>query len=96
LSRLGLACFAASVDRPEVSRAFAEWAGAGLPLLSDPDGDIARDYGVLDEEHGTAARWTFFIGRDGRILAVDREVSPTSHGGDVLARAQELGMAVAA
>ena len=96
MSRSGLACFAASVDRPEVSRAFAEWTGAGLPLLSDPDGDIARDYGVLDEEHGTAARWTFFIGRDGRILAVDREVSPTSHGGDVLARAQELGMAMAA
>lgn len=96
MNQLGLACFAASVDRPEVSRAFAEWTGAGLPLLSDPDGEVARDYGVLDEERGMASRWTFFIGRDGRILSVDREVSPTSHGTDVLARVQELGMAVAA
>jgi peroxiredoxin Q/BCP len=79
-----------------VSRAFAEWAATGLPVLSDADGDVAREYGVLNEELGTAARWTFFIGSNGRIVAVDREVSPTSHGADILARAQALGLAVAA
>jgi thioredoxin-dependent peroxiredoxin len=93
---LGIACFAASLDKPEVSRAFAEWTGAGLPILSDADGEVARTYGAFDEEHGVAARWTFFIGRNGRILFVDRDISPTSHGGDILAKVQELGMAVAA
>lgn len=93
---MGVACFAASVDKPEVSRAFAEWTGAGLPILSDPGCEVARAYGVFDEELGKAARWTFFIGRDGRVLFVDREVSPTSHGGDILARVEELGMAAAA
>lgn len=96
LDEMGIACFAASLDKPEVSRAFAEWTGAGLPILSDADGEVARAYGAFDEEHGTAARWTFFIGSNGRILFVDREVSPTSHGGDILARVQELGMAAAA
>ena len=89
---MGIACLAASLDRPEVSRAFAEWADPGVPVLSDADGEVARAYGVFDEEHGTASRWTFFIGRDGRILFIDREVSPTSHGNDVLARVHELGM----
>lgn len=79
-----------------MSRAFAEWTGVGVPLLSDADGEVARAYGAFNEELGTAARWTFFIGRDGRILAVDREVSPTSHGDDILAKAQDLGMISAA
>ena len=86
LNEMGIACFAASLDKPEVSRAFAEWTGAGLPILSDENGEVARAYGAFDEERGTASRWTLFIGSDGRILFVDREVSPTSHGGDILAR----------
>lgn len=96
LQELGIACFAASLDEPKVNRAFAEWTATGLPVLSDQDGEVARAYGVFDEELGLASRWTFFIGRNGRILFVDREVSPTSHGGDLLARVQELGMAAAA
>jgi thioredoxin-dependent peroxiredoxin len=92
LNESGIACFAASLDKPEVNRAFAEWTGTGLPILSDVGGEIARAYGVFDEELDAASRWTFFIGRDGRILFIDREVSPTSHGGDILARVQALGM----
>jgi thioredoxin-dependent peroxiredoxin len=96
LNEMGITCFAASLDKPEVSRAFAEWTGAGLPILSDEDGEVARAYGAFDEERGVAARWTFFIGTNGRILFVDRDISPTSHGGDILARVQELGMAAVA
>lgn len=96
MAGLGVACFAASSDEPKVSRAFAEWTQAGLPILSDVDGEVACAYGAFDEERGVAARCTFFISRDGRILEVDREVSPTSHGGDILARVQALGMARAA
>lgn len=92
MSQLGLTCFAASVDRTEVSRAFAEWTGTSLPLLSDEDGEVARDYGILDEEQRTAARCTFFIGRDGRILAIDREISPSSAANDIRVKAQGLGM----
>ena len=96
LNEMGITCFAASLDKPAVSRAFAEWTGAGLPILSDEDGEVARAYGAFDEERGVASRWTFFIGSNGRILFVDRDISPTSHGGDILARVQELGMTTAA
>jgi thioredoxin-dependent peroxiredoxin len=32
---------------------------------------------------GYASRWTFYIGVDGRILGIDKRVSPASHGRDV-------------
>jgi len=47
---------------------------------------------VIDDVRQLPARWTFFIGGDGRIAAIDREVSPTSHGGDILVRLHELGL----
>ncbi len=77
--------FGASVDSPETNRRFAESLGVDYPILSDPEKSVARAYGVLGVS-GFPARWTFFIGRDGRILDVDRDVSPTSHGNDVARR----------
>jgi len=38
-------------------------------------------------------RWTFFIGSDGKVLAIDKKVKPGSHGADVVARLKELGVA---
>jgi len=43
---------------------------------------------VLQE--GYAARHTFYIGKDGRILKVDREVSPKTAGDDVAKHLGEL------
>ena len=42
---------------------------------------------------GLAKRWTFYIGKDGRILYVDREVKPETAGADVAAKLAELGVA---
>jgi peroxiredoxin len=42
---------------------------------------------------GFASRWTFYIGVDGRILAVDRNVKAASHGHDVAEKLKELGVA---
>jgi peroxiredoxin len=75
-----------------VNRAFAEWTGTGFPILSDAEGDVARAYGVIDDERDLPARWTFFIDGNGSIAAVDRDVSPTSHGADIIARLAELGL----
>jgi peroxiredoxin len=36
-------------------------------------------------------RWTFYIGKDGTILAIDKQVKTASHGADVAARLKELG-----
>ena len=93
LRKCGAAVYAASLDTPDMNRAFAEWTGSRVPLLSDAGGDVARAYGVVDDVRALPARWTFFIGGNGRIAAIDRDISPTSHGADIIVRLRELGLA---
>jgi peroxiredoxin Q/BCP len=62
------------------------------PILSDPGRRVAEAYGVLAGGRRTAARWTFYIGEDGRILYVDRAVIADGHGEDVPARLETLGI----
>ena len=61
------------------------------PILSDPGKETARAYGVL--QGGYAARHTFYIGVDGRILHIDREVNPGTASDDVAKRLEELKIA---
>lgn len=83
--------FGASVDAPETNARFAESLGIDYPVLSDPSRDVARAYGVLSSA-GFASRWTFYIGPEGRILEIDRHVSAATHGRDVAARLEALGI----
>ena len=69
--------FMASVDAldgAQGNKAFAETHKADFPLLSDPTKDTAKAYGVLTER-GFANRWTFYIGKDGKIQAIDKDVA---------------------
>jgi peroxiredoxin Q/BCP len=53
----------------------------------------ATAYGVLmPAPVSLARRWTFYIGKDGRILYVDKEVKVDTAGADVAARLAELGI----
>jgi peroxiredoxin Q/BCP len=61
-------------------------------ILSDPEKTVAKAYGVLGVGGMYAQRWTFFIGKDGKILHVDRDVSPKTAGADVAAKLRELGV----
>jgi peroxiredoxin Q/BCP len=81
-----------SVDTPETNKAFAQSLGVDYPLLSDPTRAVATAYGVVDEDQPFAARWTFYIGLDGRILHIDKRVSPATHGKVVAAKLAELGV----
>ena len=61
-----------------------ELGGLSFPLLSDPEGRVARDYGVLNPEDGRAFRATFLVTPDGRLawtvvspMNVGRSVSET-------------------
>jgi len=88
-----VAYFAASVDSPETNQKFAESLGLDYPILSDPGKEVARAYGVVAGDRQTASRWTFYIGKDGKILHVDRQVSAGSAGKDVVERLKALGIA---
>jgi len=69
--------FMASVDAIEGekgNKAFAETHKADFPLLADPTKQTATSYGVLNERSGFANRWTFYIGKDGKIQYIDKDV----------------------
>ena len=63
---------------------------ADYPILSDPDKKVATAYGVVDDQRPLAARWTFYIGPDGKIRDVDAKVSPRTAGEDVVKKLEEL------
>jgi peroxiredoxin Q/BCP len=66
---------------------------ADFPILSDPTKDTAKAYGVLNEQAGFANRWTFYIGKDGTIQAIDKDVSKhvQTSAEDMAAKLGELG-----
>ncbi len=79
-----------SVDDPQTNREFAESLGADFPILSDPGKGVARAYGVVTAERELAYRWTYIIGPDGKVLAIDKEVTPNSAGQDLVAELTRL------
>ena len=87
-----VAYFTASCDEPELNKKFAASLELDYPILSDPGRSVAAAYGVVDDKARWARRWTFFIGPDGKILAIDKAVKTASHAKDVAARLEELGV----
>lgn len=60
---------AVSVDSPFAHKVWADQQGYEFPLLADfwPHGEVARAYGVLNEERGIAVRGTFVIDKEGVV-----------------------------
>jgi peroxiredoxin Q/BCP len=84
--------FAASIDDPETNKSFAESLDLDYPILSDPDKDVARAYGVLKAMGLYASRRTFYIGADGKILYIDTDVNTQTAGEDLYRRLGQLGI----
>jgi peroxiredoxin Q/BCP len=62
-------------------------------MLSDPTKTTATAYGVVDVDQPFPSRWTFYIGVDGRIMYIDKHVSPSTHGQAIAGKLAELGVA---
>ena len=78
---------------PEKNTEFAESLEADYPILGDPDARRPTAYGVLMPERGVAKRWTFYIGTDGKILFIDKDVKVDTAGADIATKLAELGVA---
>ena len=87
-----MANFAASTDDVDTLTKFAQSLDANYPMLSDSDKQVARAYGVVGTVMPWASRWTFYIGADGKILFIDKNVNPGTAGPDMLARLTALGI----
>jgi len=92
IRQFDVAYFMASIDPIEKNTDFAKAQEADFPLLSDPTKEVATAYGVLNPR-GTASRWTFYIGKDGRILAIDKAVQVATSAEDMVTKLGELSVA---
>ena len=88
IRKFNVAYFMASVDPVDQNKGFAEQEKADFPLLSDPTKETAKAYGVLNQ-NGMARRWTYYIGKDGKILGIDKEVKPPTSAEDMIAKLGE-------
>ena len=69
VSRDDVELLTVSVDSSYAHRVWADREGFGFGLLSDfwPHGDVAKRYGVFNEDRGIAVRGTFIIDKDGVV-----------------------------
>jgi peroxiredoxin Q/BCP len=91
LKQLAVTYYMVSVDPLEDNIGFAKQQQADFTLLSDPSKQTATAYGVLGG-HGMAMRHTFYIGKDGKLLAIDKAVRPATSAEDMAAKLVELGI----
>jgi thioredoxin-dependent peroxiredoxin len=92
IRKFDTAYFMISVDTPEDNKRFAEQEKADFPMLSDPGKKVAAAYGVVNDQRPLAFRWTFYIDPHGKIVYIDKKVSPQTSGEDVAAKLKELNV----
>ncbi len=92
LKRMGVALLGVSTDNVESHKEFAEKYHLPFSLLSDPRGEVARQYGSLMSMGPLrfAKRHTFIIDPDGRIARIYRNVRPREHSDRIIADLEEL------
>lgn len=83
-----------STDTLAENTAFAKKESANFPILADPTQKTANDYGVMRDygaQYGKlASRWTFYIGPDGKILFIDKNVTPNTAGTTLVQKLTEF------
>ena len=94
LKKFNATYFMASVDPIEDNKGFAAEQSADFPLLSDPTKATAKAYEVLREDRGIANRHTFYIDKEGVIVAIDREVKPATSAEDMATMLGDLNIAM--
>ena len=73
------------------TRGVVEKKEADFPILSDPTKATATAYGVLGPS-GMANRWTFYVGKDGKLLAIEKTIKPATSAEDMAAKLGELNV----
>ncbi len=92
LSTYKVQVFGASVDTVELNKQFTDQLKLNYPLLSDTDKSYAKTLGVLNPAGTVAQRWTYIIDDQGVIREIDKKVATATHGADVAAKLETLGI----
>ena len=95
MRKFDVAYFTASCDPADGAKGninFAKSLELDYPILSDPGKKVARAYGVVTDKRPVPFRWTFYIGKDGKILYIDKKVNAGQDGANCAKRFKELGI----
>ncbi|MBG85364.1 MAG: peroxiredoxin [Verrucomicrobiales bacterium] len=92
LDKYDVAFFTASCDTPETNARFAKELKLDYPILSDNSTKMAKAYGVIKGKRPYPARYTFIIGKDGKILEVDKQKNTAGHGAEVAKKLAKYGV----
>ena len=104
----GITVVGVSGDEPAGLKLFQRANNINFTLLSDPEGKVAKQFGVPMRDGGsikrtldgeeftltrgvTAMRWTFVIGKDGKVVYKNSEVNAEADASQVMAVVKELG-----
>ena len=81
-----------SVDTVESHKAFCAKEGLNFKLLADTEHKVVKEYGSIMNYKGMeiAARNTFIVDPQGKIVRVYTNVDPNKHSAEVLAALDEL------
>jgi peroxiredoxin Q/BCP len=91
-----IAVWGVSVDLAEGDkgqRAFARFLHLPFPLLPDTGRQLSMLYGAAHSPNQSSARMSILIDKNGLVRWIDKQISPTTHGADVVAQVQKLDRA---
>lgn len=86
----GVVVYGISTDDVKSQAKFKKDHSLDFSLLSDPDGSVARKYGVLMNGRPYARRVTFVIDPEGIVRAIIPKVEITTHAKQVLDEIEKL------
>jgi peroxiredoxin Q/BCP len=90
LERLGAKVYGISLDDVRSQKRFAEEHSLSFPLLSDPDGSVARRYRVLSPDGRFTKRHSFVVDPAGVVRHVNCTVDVAAHGASLVKVLAEL------
>jgi peroxiredoxin Q/BCP len=89
LQKVGVEVWAVSTDSadgPKGQRAFAKHLRLPFALVPDLDRSVCLRFGAVHTKEQMAARMSVLIDNTGHIAWIDKQISPRTHGQDVLER----------
>ncbi len=92
IRKFNVAYFTASCDTAETNKKFAQSLELDYPILSDPSKKTAKAYGVVTANRPVPFRWTIFVGKDGKILHIEKKVNAGDHGSQIATQLKKLGV----
>ena len=91
VKKRGLGMVVITYDSVPIVKQFTERQKISIPVLADEKSAAIKAFGVLNEK-GMASRFTYYIGKNGKVLFVDKAVKPASAATDIAAKLKELGV----